>query len=176
MLKKDFATKYFLEVLRTNPPSIINHYVADFNSWACHHLPMKVLKQNNTLEKFITNAEAYLEPVKYLRWNFLALLFLPKSSIIDFRLGSKYASVMREDIWKVAFSKILKISQEKTVLDYNFSKVVGLTYKFIIKLQSTVEVFLWNFWKFLEKYFLNSFWADWKRSSWGVLEKKIKFA
>ena len=59
---------------------------------------MKVLKQNSTLEKFITNAEAYLEPVKDLRWNFLAQLFSPKSSIIDFRLGSKDASVMGEDI------------------------------------------------------------------------------
>ena len=30
--------------------------------WAYHHLPMKVMKQKNTLRKFITNAETYLEP------------------------------------------------------------------------------------------------------------------
>ena len=47
MLKKDFATKYFLEVkavaIRTKPPSVINCRVAEFISCACHHLPMKVL-------------------------------------------------------------------------------------------------------------------------------------
>ena len=36
MLKKDFASKYFLEVnvvvIRTNPPSKINKYVAEFIS------------------------------------------------------------------------------------------------------------------------------------------------
>ena len=36
MLKKDFALKYFLEVnvvvIRTNPPSKINKYVAEFIS------------------------------------------------------------------------------------------------------------------------------------------------
>ena len=58
MLKKDFTSKYFIEVLRTKPPS----YVAEFSFWGCHHLPMKMLKQKKTLEKFITNAETYLEP------------------------------------------------------------------------------------------------------------------
>ena len=28
--------------------------------------------ETGTQEKFISNAEAYLEPVKYLRWNLLA--------------------------------------------------------------------------------------------------------
>ena len=60
---------------------------------------MKVLKQKNTLEKFITNVETDLNNlVTKLRWNFLAQLFSPKTSITDFRLGSKYASVMEEDI------------------------------------------------------------------------------
>lgn len=30
-------------------------YVTEFISGACHRLPMKVLKQRNTLEEFITN-------------------------------------------------------------------------------------------------------------------------
>ena len=35
---------------------------------------------------------------------------------------------------KVAFSKISKSSQEITFLESNFSKIVGITCKFIIKL------------------------------------------
>ena len=46
---------------------------------------------------------------------------------------------------KVALSKIPKRSQEKTVMEYSFSKVVGLNCKFAIKLQSTAEVFFQNF-------------------------------
>ena len=53
------------------------------------------------------------------------LIVLPKKSIIDFWLGSKYASVMEE----VAFSKISKFSQKITILEYTFSKVVGLKEK-----------------------------------------------
>ena len=33
---------------------------------------MKKLKQKNTSDKFVTNADAYVEPVKNLRWNLLA--------------------------------------------------------------------------------------------------------
>ena len=50
---------------------------------------------------------------------------LTKKSIIDFRLGSKYTSVLEE----VAFSKISKFSQKITILKYSFSKVVGLKKK-----------------------------------------------
>ena len=50
------------------------------------------------------------------------LTVLTKKSIIDFRLGSKYASVMEE----VAFLKISKFFQKIIVLEYSFSKVVGL--------------------------------------------------
>ena len=53
------------------------------------------------------------------------LTVLTKKSIIDFRLGSKYASVMEE----VAFLKISKFFQKITVLEYSFSKVVGLKKK-----------------------------------------------
>ena len=53
------------------------------------------------------------------------LTVLTKKSIIDFRLGSKYASVMEE----VAFSKISKFSQKITILEYSFSNVVGLKEK-----------------------------------------------
>ena len=53
------------------------------------------------------------------------LTVLTKKSIVDFRLGSKYASVMEE----VAFSKISKFSQKITILEYSFSKVVGLKKK-----------------------------------------------
>ena len=50
------------------------------------------------------------------------LTVLTKKSIIDFRLCSKYASVMGE----VAFSKF---SQKITVLECSFNKVVGLKEK-----------------------------------------------
>ena len=53
------------------------------------------------------------------------LTVLTKKSITDFRLGSKYASVMEE----VAFSKISKFYQKITILEYSFSKVVGLKEK-----------------------------------------------
>ena len=55
MLKKDFALKYFLAV----------------NLVLIRITPLH-MKHKNTSEKFITNSEAYLEPVKYRRWNFLA--------------------------------------------------------------------------------------------------------
>ena len=60
---------YFLLLILTTfkkvpPPNPFNDesYVAEFISWACYHLPMQVLKQKNTLEKFMANAEANLEP------------------------------------------------------------------------------------------------------------------
>ena len=53
------------------------------------------------------------------------LTILTKKSIIDFQLGSKYASVMEE----VAFLKISKFSQKITILEYSFTKVVGLKEK-----------------------------------------------
>ena len=59
-----------------------------------------MLKQINTLEKFITNAEAYLEPCQIFTMELFVLTVLAKKSVIDFWLGSKYASVMEEDIWK----------------------------------------------------------------------------
>ena len=59
---------------------------------------MKVLKQKNTLEKFVTT-EAYLEPQQISTMELSGLtVFAKKSSITDFRLGSKYASVIEEDI------------------------------------------------------------------------------
>ena len=54
------------------------------------------------------------------------LTVFTKKFIIDFRLGSKYASVMEE----VAFLKISKFSQKITILEYSFSKVVGLKEKY----------------------------------------------
>ena len=61
---------------------------------------MKVLKQNNTLEKFVTNAETHLEPHEISTMELFGLTISSKSTIIDFQLDSKYASVMGEDIWK----------------------------------------------------------------------------
>ena len=61
---------------------------------------MKVLKQKNTSEKYITNAEMYLEPCQKSTMELFVLTVFAKKSIIDFRLGSKYASAMKEDIWK----------------------------------------------------------------------------
>ena len=46
----------------------------------------------------MTNAETYLKPRQISKIELLASPFLPKSSIIDFQLGSKYASEMEEDI------------------------------------------------------------------------------
>ena len=51
------------------------------------------------------------------------LTVLTKKSIIDFQLGSKYASVMEE----VAFSKVSKFSQKITILEY--SVTIGLKEK-----------------------------------------------
>ena len=56
------------------------------------------------------------------------LTVLTKKSIIDFLLGSKYASVMEE----IAFSKISKFYQKITILEYSFGKVVGLKEKCIV--------------------------------------------
>ena len=61
---------------------------------------MKVLKQTNTSEKFITNAEAYLEPRQKSTMELFVLTVFAERSIIDFRLGCKYASETEEDIWK----------------------------------------------------------------------------
>ena len=75
MHKKDFASKYFLEVnavvIRT----------------ACHHLRLKVLKPKDTLEKFITNAEAYLEPCQISRMEFFGLTIFAKKLHHRFSIG-----------------------------------------------------------------------------------------
>ena len=59
---------------------------------------MKVLKQTNTSEKFITNAEAYLEPRQKSTMELFVLTVFVEKYIIDFRLGCKYASETEEDI------------------------------------------------------------------------------
>ena len=61
---------------------------------------MKVLQQTNTSEKYITNAEMYLEPSQKSTMELFVLTVFAKKSITDFRLGSKYASAMKEDIWE----------------------------------------------------------------------------
>ena len=86
---------------------------------------MKVLKQKNTLEKFITNAEAYIKCHQISTMELFGLAVFAKSSIIDFRLGSKYTSVIKK-IYESNFFEIPKIFQEITILEYSFSKVVGL--------------------------------------------------
>ena len=52
----------------------------------------------NTLEKFVTNAETHLEPHEISTMELFGLTISSKSTIIDFQLDSKYASVMGEDI------------------------------------------------------------------------------
>ena len=75
-------------------------------------------------EKFITNAETYLEPCQISEMELFGLTIFAKTSIIDFRLGSEYVSVMGEiSESKTAFSKIPKILQEKTVSEYSFSRL-----------------------------------------------------
>ena len=51
---------------------------------------MKVLKQKNTSEKYITNAEAHLEPHQKSTMELFVLTVFAKKSIIDFQVGSKY--------------------------------------------------------------------------------------
>ena len=141
---------------------------------------MKILKQKNTLEKFMTNAETYLEPRQIFKLELLGWTIFAKKFHHRFSIGFQTRLVNEKRYLKIAFSKIPKISQEKTVLEYCFSKVVGLSCKFKIKLQSTAEVFFWIFLDFLREVFFeaplkNSSWAYWKRTSGSVLEKKIKF-
>ena len=103
---------------------------------------MKILKQKkNTLEKFMTNAETYLEPHQIFKLELFGLTIFAKKFHHRFSIGFQTRLVHGKRYLKVAFTKIPKISQEKTVLEYCFSKVVGLSCKFTIKLQSTVEVF-----------------------------------
>ena len=63
--EEDFALKYFLEVkavaIRANSASVINHLVLSLFLELVIIYPW-VLKQKNTLEKFIINAEMYLKP------------------------------------------------------------------------------------------------------------------
>ena len=123
MLKKDFASKYFLEVnvvvIRTNPPSMINHMLPSlflelviFYPWKCW---------NRCRGVFRTREVSMM--------GLFGLIVFTKKSFIDFRLGSKYDSVMEEDTWKVAFLKIPKISQKIIILEYSFSKVVNFEEK-----------------------------------------------
>ena len=78
---------------------------------------MKVLKKKNTLEKFITNAETYLEPRQISTMELFDLTVFAKRPCN----GRRYL--------KVAFSKIPNISLEITTLEYGFSKVVSLKEK-----------------------------------------------
>ena len=123
LLKKDFAWKYFLEVnvvvIRTNPPSMINHMLPSlflelviFYPWKCW---------NRCRGVFRTRQVSMM--------GLFGVIVFTKKSFIDFRLGSKYDSVMEEDTWKVAFFKIPKISQKITILEYSFSKVVSFKEK-----------------------------------------------
>ena len=80
MRTKDTASKYFLEVLRTNS-------TAEFIFWAGHYLPMKVLKQKNNLEKFISNAETYLEPPQMSKMELLGLTIFDKKLHHRFSIG-----------------------------------------------------------------------------------------
>ena len=81
---------------------------------------MKVMKQKNPLGKFITNAEAYLEPLQIFTMELFGLTVFAKKLHHRLRLcnGRRFL--------KVAFSKIVKISQEIIILENSFSKVVGL--------------------------------------------------
>ena len=105
---------------------------------------MKMLKQKNTLEKFVTNAETYLEPHQISKMELFRLTIFVKNLHHRFSIGFQIR-LWNGRFLKGTFSKILKISQEKTVLEYSFRKAVGLSYKFTIKLQSTAEVFFWKF-------------------------------
>ena len=87
---------------------------------------MKVLKQKNTLEKFIINAETYIEPRQISTMDLFGLTVFAKKSHYRFSVGFKIRSCKGRRYLKVAFSKIPKMSQEITILEYSFSKVAGL--------------------------------------------------
>ena len=62
-------------------------YVTEFISWACYHLPMQVMKQKNPLEKFITNAEAYLKPLQISTMELFGLTVFAKKLHLRFSIG-----------------------------------------------------------------------------------------
>ena len=102
MLKKDFASKYFLEVnvviIRTKRPLqwlIICCRVYFLSLLLYIHQSAETEHQT-----FMTNAEAYLEPRQISTRERFDLTVFTKKSIVDFRLGFEYTSVMEEDTWK----------------------------------------------------------------------------
>ena len=92
---------------------------------------MKVLKQKNTLEKSITNGETYLEPCEISKMDLFGLTIFAKKFYHRFSIGFQIRLCNARRYLKV---KYFENSQ-------NLSKVVSLTCKFTIKLQSTAEVF-----------------------------------
>ena len=103
---------------------------------------MNVLKQRSALEKFINNAGTYLEPRQISTMELFGLTIFAKKLHHRFSIGFQMRLCSGRRYLKIDFLKNPKISQEKTVLEYSFSKVVGLTCKFTIKLLSSAEVFL----------------------------------
>ena len=117
---------------------------------------MTVLKQKNTLEKFITNAEMYLEPRQIS-------IFAQKLHHL-FSIGFQ--------IFLCNGGRYLKVKSPKIYLEKpSWNTVVGLICKFTIV--KFLDIFREVFFETLLK---NSSWAYWERASGGVLEKKTILA
>ena len=80
-------------------PSVINRMLPTLFLKLVIIYPSKCWNRR-PLGKFITNAEAHLEPRQISAMEVFVLNVFARKSIIDFRLGSKYASLIEEDIWK----------------------------------------------------------------------------
>ena len=69
-------------------PSMINIWlIAEFIFWAWHNLPIKVLKQKNTSEKLMTNAETYLKPRQIFKIELFGLTIFAKKFHHRFSTG-----------------------------------------------------------------------------------------
>ena len=78
---------------------------------------MKMLKQKNILEKFITNVEAYLEPCPISKMELFGITIFAKGLNHKLSIWFQIRLCNGRRYLKVAFLKIPKISQEKTVLE-----------------------------------------------------------
>ena len=72
---------------------------------------MKILKQKNTLKKFMTDAETYLEPCQISKMKLFGLTIFAKKFHYRFPIGFQTRLVNGRRYLKVKVAKILKISQ-----------------------------------------------------------------
>ena len=73
--------------LKNNPLQLLILYCQVCLIWVCHHLPMTVPKQKNTLDKSINNAETYLEPRQISTMELFGLTICAKKLHHRFSIG-----------------------------------------------------------------------------------------